>query len=120
MKMSNGKWKVGNQIFKHLIGSRRQVMSGVAYKTNHGAIKGKGGDALIKKHLKYNKSGKIVSRAKSGKKNRLLKQLRDAGYTTKKGKFGAIKIKGTRKKSKRNKRKRRRRRTRGRGKTQKN
>tara|TARA_X000000950_G_scaffold221171_1_gene266373 strand:+ start:25 stop:369 length:345 start_codon:yes stop_codon:yes gene_type:complete len=105
VKMANGKWKVGNQVFKHLIGSRRQVMSGTAYKTNHGAIKGKGGDALIKKHLKYNKSGKIVSRAKSGKKNQLLKQLRDAGYTTKKGKFGAVKIKATRKKS--NKKRRR-------------
>ena len=105
MKMSNGKWKVGNQIFKHLIGSRRQVKSGTAYKTNHGAIKGKGGDALIKKHLKYNKSGKIVSRAKSGKKKHLLKQLRDAGYTTKKGKFGAVKINGTRKKSKKGRRK---------------
>jgi hypothetical protein len=79
-------------------------MSGTAYKTNHGAIKGKGGDALIKKHLKYNKSGKIVSKAKSGKKKQLLKQLRDAGYTTKKGKFGAVKINATRKKGRRKKR----------------
>ena len=30
---------------------------------------------------------------KSKKKDKLLKQLRDAGYTTKKGKFGAIKTK---------------------------
>ena len=35
--------------------------------------------------------GRIVSVEKSSKKNKLLKQLRDAGYTTKKGKFGAIK-----------------------------
>ena len=104
MKMANGHWKLGNQTFKHLIGSRRQVMSGTAYKTNHGAIKGKGGDALIKKHLKYNKSGKIVSKAKSGKKKQLLKQLRDAGYTTKKGKFGAVKINATRKKGRKKKR----------------
>ena len=104
MKTANGEWKVGNQTFKHLIGSRSQVMHGVAYKTNHGAVKGKGGDALIKKHLKYNKSGKIVSRAKSSKKKQLLKQLKDAGYTTKKGKFGAVKINNaTRKKHKRKK-----------------
>ena len=51
MKTANGEWKVGNQTFKHLIGSRSQVMHGVAYKTNHGAVKGKGGDALIKKHV---------------------------------------------------------------------
>ncbi len=33
----------------------------------------------------------IVPKEKASKKNQLLKQLRDAGYTTKKGKFGAIK-----------------------------
>ena len=38
-----------------------------------------------------NKHGRIVSKEKAGKKKQLLKQLRDAGYTTKKGKFGAIK-----------------------------
>ena len=91
-KLSNGSWIVNGKNYKHLIGSRSQVMHGVAYKTSPGAIKGKGGDSLIKKHLKYNKSGKIVSRVKSSKKNKLLKQLRDAGYTTKKGKFGAVKI----------------------------
>ena len=67
-KMANGNWKVGSQSFKHLIGSRAQSTHGHAYKTNKGAVKGKGGDALTKKHLKYNKSGKIVSRAKSAKK----------------------------------------------------
>ena len=50
-----------------LVGSRAQVMNGTAYKTSYGAIKPKG-DALTKKHLKYNKQGRIVSVAKSSKK----------------------------------------------------
>ena len=112
-KLPNGSWIVNGKKYKHLIGKRAQVMHGVAYKTNPGAIKGKGGDSLTKKHLKYNKSGKIVSRVKSSKKNKLLKQLRDAGYTTKKGKFGAVKIgsKST-KKRKRGRRKGRKKKTR--------
>lgn len=70
------------------VGSRTQVMNGNAHHT-------KGG--LTKKHLKYNKHGRIVSvkasqRAK--KENRLVK----AGYIAKKGKFTLFK-KGNGKKS---------------------
>lgn len=82
--------------YKNLVGTRAEVMHGTAYKTSYGAVKPTG-DALTKAHLKYNKHGRIVSKAKSAKKGMLLKQLRDAGYTTKKGKFGAVKT-GTRKK----------------------
>lgn len=78
--------------FKNLVGTRAEVMHGTAYKTSYGAIKPKG-DALTRADLKYNKHGRIVSKEKSAMKNKLLKQLRDAGYTTKKGKFGAIKTK---------------------------
>ena len=93
-----------------LVGSRTQVMNGTAQKTSYGAIKPKG-DALTKKHLKYNKQGRIVSVAKSSQKGKLLEQLRKAGYTTKKGKFGAVKIGSkTRKKGGTRKRKRRRKR----------
>ena len=94
----------GKAGFKNLVGTRAEVMHGTAYKTSYGAVKPTG-DALTKAHLKYNKHGRIVSKAKSSKKDKLLKQLRDAGYTTKKGKFGAVKT-GTRKK-RRTKRKRR-------------
>ena len=66
-------------------------MHGTAFKTSYGRTKSQGGDALTRRDLKYNKQGRIVSVEKSSKKNKLLKQLRDAGYTTKKGKFGAIK-----------------------------
>ena len=68
-------------------------MPGTAFKTSYGKTKSEGGDALTRVNLKYNKHGRIVSVAKSKKKDKLLKQLRDAGYTTKKGKFGAVKTK---------------------------
>ena len=63
------------------IGSRAQVMHGNAKMT---------GGGLKKKDLKYNKQGKNVSKKMSAiaKKE---KRLQKAGYTTKKGQFGAIK-----------------------------
>jgi len=63
-----------------VVGTRAQVMHGTADKTPGG---------LQKKDLKYNKSGKIVSKKKSisaKKDNRLVK----AGYKTEKGKFGSV------------------------------
>lgn len=67
---------------KRAIGSRAEVMHGTAHHTSGG---------LTKKHLKYNKWGRIVSVRKSetAKKE---KRLHKAGYTAKKGKFGAVKI----------------------------
>ena len=66
------------------IGTRAQVMHGNAKMT---------GGGLRKKDLKYNKQGKIVSKKMSSiaKKE---KRLQKAGWTTKKGQFGAINIKG--------------------------
>ena len=106
-KGSNGKYNMYGKSFQMLVGSRAQVMNGTAYKTTYGSIK-PSGDALTKTHLKYNKNGRIVSKAKSSKKAALLAQLRNAGYTTQKGKFGAVKINGRRtKKRRRTKNKRR-------------
>lgn len=71
------------------VGSRAEVMHHKAHHTPGG---------LTKKHLKYNKWGRIVSVKKSmmaKKEKRLLK----AGYTAKKGKFGAVKVHPTRKHS---------------------
>jgi hypothetical protein len=71
------------------VGSRAQVMNGTCHHT-------KGG--LTKKHLKYNKHGRIVSRKasmKAKKANRLVK----AGFIPKKGQFKLFK-KGDGKKSK--------------------
>jgi hypothetical protein len=70
------------------VGSRAQVMNGTAHHTQGG---------LTKKHLKYNKHGRIVSRKmsmKAKKNNRLAK----AGFIPKKGVFKLFK-KGDGKKS---------------------
>lgn len=65
------------------VGSRAEVMHGTADHTSGGLTSG---------DLKYNKWGRIVSRRKSmtAKKE---KRLRKAGYTARKGKFGAVKLK---------------------------
>ena len=104
-KMRRAGVKAG-RTYKNLVGTRAEVMHGTAFKTSYGRTKSQGGDALTKRDLKYNKQGRIVSVEKSSKKNKLLKQLRDAGYTTKKGKFGAVKTAKRRKSSKGRKAKR--------------
>ena len=65
------------------IGSRAQVMHGTADHTSGG---------LKKTDLKYNKNGRIVSRKKSQKAKKE-KRLEKAGYKTRRGKFGAVKVK---------------------------
>lgn len=68
--------------FEQNIGSRAEVWHGKAKKTSGG---------LTKSHLMMNKHGRIVSRKKHNtakKEKRLVK----AGYITKKGKFGFIKV----------------------------
>lgn len=67
--------------YERQVGSRAQVMNGTCHHTPGG---------LTKKHLKYNKHGRIVSRKKSlkaKKENRLVK----AGYIAKKGQFKLFK-----------------------------
>ena len=78
-------------------GTRAQVMHGTAKKTTGG---------LQKKHLKYNKQGRIVSKKKS-MSARKEKRLQKAGWVTEKGKFGAVKKIGKQspKKSKRSSKK---------------
>ena len=68
--------------YKSIIGSRAEVWHGSAKKTSGG---------LTKAQLMKNKSGRIVSKKKhfSAKKdNRLVK----AGYKTKKGQFGFVRV----------------------------
>lgn len=86
-KSANGKYMVHGKSFETLTGSRAQVWHGTAYKTSGG---------LTKINLMQNKSGRIVSKAKHGtakKDNRLVK----AGYGTKKGTFGYVKLNKTKK-----------------------
>jgi hypothetical protein len=84
-RTANGKCVVSGKTFDMLIGTRAQVWHGTAYKTTGG---------LTKSNIMKNKSGRIVSKSKymsSKKENRLVK----AGYGTKKGKFGFVKLNGT-------------------------
>ena len=69
-------------VFQMKEGSRAQVMNGTAEHTPGG---------LRKSDLKYNSQGRIVSKKKSiqAKKDQRLKK---AGWTHKKGEFGAVKI----------------------------
>ena len=81
-KSSSGKYVVSGHTFEQLFGSRAQVWHGTAYKTSGG---------LTKSHLMMNKHGRVVSKAKHStakRENRLVK----AGYGTKKGKFGYVKL----------------------------
>lgn len=64
------------------VGSRAQVMHGTAKRTSGG---------LTKKDLKYNKWGQIVSKKKSTLA-KSQKHLEKAGWTAKKGKFGAVRM----------------------------
>lgn len=81
-KTASGKYVIQGKNYEMLSGSRAQVWHGTAYKTSGG---------LTKHHLMQNKSGRIVSKEKhmtAKKEKRLVK----AGYGTKKGKFGYVKL----------------------------
>ena len=88
-KMSDGLYHVNGKTYKHLIGSRKQVWMGSAYKTD---------GQLVKSDFIMNKHRRIVSakkHASAKRDNRLVK----AGYGTQKGKFGFVRLDGSRSKS---------------------
>ena len=105
MKGKDGKYHIGGASYRKNIGSRAEVMHGTALKTSGG---------LSKSQLKYNKHGKIVSRAKSSKGKQMLKRLISKGYHTRKGHFGYVKgtksVHATRKRSHRSRKRRSKRR----------
>lgn len=81
-KNSHGHYLIHGHKYEMLEGSRAQVLHGTAYKTSGG---------LKKPEIMMNKNGRIVSRKKhmtAKKEKRLVK----AGYGTKKGKFGYVKL----------------------------
>ena len=95
-----GTYTIKGVEYKELFGSREQVMNGTAYKTS---------GELTKDELTWSKTGRIVSKVKheTAKKE---KRLEKYGYFAKKGKFGYVKKRGTKRRSKkrRNKSKRNR------------
>ena len=91
---ADGTYHIAGKKYEKLVGSRAEVMHGTAHKTSGG---------LIKSKLHKNKWGRIVSRKKyvQSKKHNNLKAH---GWTAKKGKFGAVRMRksksGTRKRRK--------------------
>jgi hypothetical protein len=86
-KGADGHYHINGHKYPILIGSRAEVWHGTAFKTSGGLKKG---------DIMQNKNGRIVSKSKHAtakKEKRLIK----AGYGTKKGKFGYVKLSGTRK-----------------------
>jgi hypothetical protein len=81
-KSEDGMYHIRGKKFEMLCGSRAQVWHHTAYKTSGG---------LTRDHLIQNKSGRIVSKKKHGTAKRE-KRLVKAGYGTRKGKFGYVKL----------------------------
>jgi hypothetical protein len=81
-KSANGKYVVNGHNYEMLIGSRAQVWHGTALKTSGG---------LMKKNLMQNKSGRIVSKDKHSTAKKEMRLVK-AGYGSKKGKFGFVKL----------------------------
>ena len=75
------KFHIHGRSYKHLTGSRAQVMNQSAYKTPGG---------LLKHELMMNKWGRIVSRLKH-KTAKRERRLEKAGFFAKKGEFGVVK-----------------------------
>jgi hypothetical protein len=83
---NKGKYMIKNKLYSELFGSRRKVFNGTAYKTRGN---------LTKDDLFFNK---MTDRVVSKKKHFWAikhKPLKKAGWTAKKGKFGAVKIGST-------------------------
>jgi len=81
-KSASGRYVIQGKSYEMLMGSRAQVWHGTAYKTSGG---------LTKNNLMQNKAGRIVSKDKhmtAKRERRLVK----AGYGTKKGKFGFVRM----------------------------
>jgi len=82
-KGADGKYHIRGKVFEELVGSRRQVFNGTAFKTSGGLKK----DDLVQNK----KTRAIVSKKKhvtAKRENRLVK----AGYGTKKGHFGWVRV----------------------------
>lgn len=78
----DNKYHVGGKAYPHLVGSRKQVFGGFAYKT---------AGELTKEDLVSNDQGRFVSRRKHLSATKEMR-LRKYGYTARRGKFGSVKM----------------------------
>ena len=108
-RTSDGKISVAGKKYEMLVGSRRQVWNGTAFKTGHGKA------GLTRKHLMMNKNGNIVSKKRSAtakRKKNLGKYLdlakKNKGKTFKK--MSKSMLKGKTSKSRKSRKTKRRRR----------
>jgi len=79
---ADGFYIIKGKKYPQLFGSRKQVWSGSAYKTE---------GLLTKKELVMNKHNRIVS-AKKYKTSKIEKRLEQYGYGAKKGTFGYVRV----------------------------
>ena len=112
-RTADRKYLINGKKYDMLVGSRRQVWNGTAYKTNPGK------KALTKKHLMQKKNGNIVSKRKSAtaKRQKNLGKYIDLARKNKGKKFqkmtkGLVKKSKTKRKTKRRKGTKKRRRQR--------
>ena len=103
-RTADRKYLINGKKYDMLVGSRRQVWNGTAYKTNPGK------KALTKKNLMQKKNGNIVSKRKSAtaKRQKNLGIYQDLARKNKGKKFqkmkkGLMKTKKTKRKRKRRK-----------------
>lgn len=89
VRSDDGLFHLDGKTFRQLVGSRQQVWNENAFKTPGG---------LKKTSLMMNKRRRIVSKKKyhTAKSEQLQKKRLFAKYTAKKGKFGAVALKQTR------------------------
>ena len=106
-RTADGKMMVNGKKYAMLVGSRRQVWNGTAYKTGHGKA------GLTRKHLMMNKNGNIVSKKRSAtakRKKNLGKYIdlarKNKGKTFKKMTKSMVKKSKTRKRRKSRRRRR--------------
>ncbi len=81
-RSEDGFYHIKGKKYPPLFGSRKQVWSGTAFKTE---------GLLTKKDLVMNKHNRIVS-AKKYKTSKIEKRLEQYGYSAKKGSFGYVKV----------------------------
>ena len=98
MKKDDGLYHIKGQTYKMLIGSKAQVFHGTAYKTAGG---------LTKSGVKKSRSSGLYVSKKASDRAKREDRLGKAGYTTIKGKFGAVRIDEKRRTQKKSKGRRR-------------
>ena len=98
LRHEDGMYHIKGDKYKLLVGSKAQVFHGTAYKTSGG---------LTKSGVKKSRSSGLYVSKKASDRAKREDRLGKAGYTTIKGKFGAVRIDEKRRTQKKRKGRRR-------------